>query len=673
MRLVAVLLAGVLMAAGCVLPGEDEADEPVDEPTTDTTADGADEGDGGTAADGTEVEIGDVSFVDSARCPFELPAGLTPRCGTVAVPVDWATGEGSIELTVAVYPSTAAEPADDPVVYLEGGPGGHALETARFNADDLLAPLLERGDVIIFDQRGAGLSEPEMGCSEITTLSRELEDNPGQDPDDVDAQFTDALRRCRSRLEGEGVNLGAFNTVNNAHDVEAIRLALGYNEWNLLGISYGTKLALEVMRRHPGGVRTAVIDSVFPQQVDSVRDNPQTFLDSFDAVAAACAAEEACAAQGDLRQRYIDVVQAYDADPVEVEVTDFLAGTTDTVAVEGETLVGVLSQGLYSPFWFTDFPELLTELENGETTAIEAFLSQQRTNEPFFTDGMFYAIQCNEEIPFADPDEVASSVPADPFGLLDTYDYASNNGNSAFDTCEAFGSGRAPAGANDPVVSDVPTLVMAGAYDPVTPVSWAETAAENLANSFLVVAPHDSHGVSPGECGMSIVRQFLDDPAAEPDAACFDDDPVSFLGAPAGVELEPFTFDSGLGAVLSGVAPVGWQQGDLQGDFYRQESLLDNTLLFQLTGNPNLGPLLENYLETVAGITLGEVIRVPGPAGRSWNYRSGVGTGVAAEVYEGEVDGFPVFVMLVANEAERQQQIDQVLTPVLSALQVEAS
>ena len=679
--MLALALASVLLLAACVpgIGGDDDASvdaEPAPADGTDDGADGSeDDGstDGSAGSDNGGAGAGvvvDATF-EEGPCGFTAPTGTSPRCGTVAVPMDWATGEGSIQLAVAVYTSVVDNPAPDPVVYLEGGPGGHALESSRFVGDDLILPLLERGDVIVFDQRGAGLSEPEMNCTEITELTREIEDNPGQEMDVVNDRFFDALSACSARLTSEGVNLEAFHTVNNAHDVEAIRVALGYDEWNLLGISYGTKLALEVLRQHPDGVRTAVIDSVFPQQIDSVLENPQTFLDSLDTVSAACAAEPECAAQGDLRQRLIDVVQRYDADPIEVEVTDFLTGATDDVSVEGETLIGVMSQALYSPFTFTDLPELITELENGEVAAVESYLSLQRTNEPFFTDGMFYAIECNEEIVFADEAEVAAAIPADPFGLQESYDYASNNGLTAFGTCDAFGRGEAPEGSNDPVLSDIPTLVMAGRFDPVTPISWAEAAAEGLDNHFLVIAPHDSHGVSTGECGMSVVRQFLDAPDVEPDASCYDDETISFLGAPDEVEMEPFRYDGGLGVIVSGVRPSGWEQGDLQGDFYRQESLLDSTLLFQLAGTENLGLLIDNYLSTVVGIDLDAGVRVPGPAGRSWNTRRGTADGTAAEVWETDIDGTPVFVLLVTDETELEGQIDTVLLPALAAIEVE--
>ena len=612
----------------------------------------------------------EADFVDGP-CGFEVPPGTSPRCGTVSVPEEWATGEGSIDLAVAVFPSTADAPAPDPVVYLEGGPGGHALETLRFASSVLLEPLLDRGDVIVFDQRGAGLSRPSLACDEITEVTREVEDTPGLAVAEVDERFHTALGACSTRLSGDGIDLGAYTSINNAHDVEAIRVALGYDEWNLHGISYGTRLALETLRHHPDNVRAVVLDSVFPPQVDSALENPGTFLASFEAVVAACAAEAACAAGGDLGDRLAAVVERYEQDPARVDVRDLFTGQVDEISLEGETIIGIVTQALYSPLWFGDLPELVGELEAGDVRAVELFLSQQRVNEQFLTDGMFYAFDCNEEVPFADRVAVEAALPPDPFGLRDRFNYASNNGTNAFGTCEAFGSTPADSISNEPVVSDVPALVMAGRFDPVTPVSWAEAAAEHLANSHLVVDPFNAHGVSPGACGMAIVTTFLDDPTATPDTSCIDDGDVRFLDPPdSTVTLETTVHSTSRGAELTTVRPEGWTHGGLPGDSYRQGSFLDPTQLIQVADDPLLGIGLELYLSETYGVQLGPAVARPDLDGRDWTQRTGRSEVAAAEWYEIELGGATVFVILVSTPDELEANIETILLPALDAIEL---
>jgi pimeloyl-ACP methyl ester carboxylesterase len=663
----AVASIGLVVGLWWLLSGDDASDDEATQPESSAEDPSGSDGDGaGETAGGGDPAAISPTF-EEGSCRFTVPADTSPRCGTVTVPMNWDTGEGEIVLAVAVFPSTSSEPAADPVVYLEGGPGGHALDTIEFTVDDLVEPLRARGDVVFFDQRGVGLSEPRLHCDEVTALDRELEDTPDIDADEIDARYLDAYAACSARLSGQGIDLGQFNTINNAHDVEAIRLALGYDEWNLHGISYGTKLGLEVMRQHPDGVRSVVLDSVFPSQVDPVADTPGSIIDSYEAVVVACGQEPECAAGGELDARLRDVAQALDAEPVQVEIQE-LTGGTDEVYANGETIVGLVVQSLYYPEGFTDLPELVAELESGQTGALEQFLTLDRFNEPFLSTGMFLAVTCNEEVAHADPAAAAAAVPVDPFGRLETFDYASNAGPRAFETCEAFGSVPAPAESTEAVTSDIPTLLMAGAFDPVTPVSWAEAAAETLPNSFLVEAPFQAHGVSPGECGMAVVVQFLDDPGQEPDASCFSGGELSFVGPPDGeVVLEEVTLDYG-GASLSTVRPEDWQHGQLPGDSYRQASILDVTQLVQVIGDRALVVNLEAVLFQTWGIEVSSPEARDGLYGRDWQYRNGQSSEAAVEWYETEIGGLTTFVVLVSAPAELESNVESVLVPVLEVI-----
>lgn len=675
-----VVAVAVALFAACSNSDDDPDSAPdghgtAPETTAASTSAGGDGDNLGSApVDGEGGPIIDASFSEKA-CGFIEPQDTEPRCGTITVPSNWLTGEGEITLSVAVFASTADRPADDPVIYLDGGPGSHALDTIQFVDDSILEPLQARGDVVFFDQRGAGRSRPRLDCPELTVLNREIEDSPELDEEAVDERFHTTLTTCRDRLTADGIEIADFNTINNAHDVEAIRVALGYDEWNLYGISYGTRLALEVLRQHPNGVRTAVIDSVFPPQVDPARENPQTFLDSYEAVIAACGREPACAAGGDLGDRFRAVSQTYEAEPRKVEVVDFLTGERDEVYVDGETIAATVRGALYSPARFTDLPELVTELEVGQTEAMSQFLSQDRSNESFFTAGMFYALECNEEVVFADRAAVAAAVPPDPFGLFDTFEYASNTGTKAFETCAAFGSTPAPPISNLAVESDIPTLVMAGRFDPVTPVRWAEAAATGLSNSFVVVAENEAHGISPGECGMGIVVDFLDDPAVEPDSSCLDDLTLRFVGPPdEPVELEAISFELvSDAAMLDIIRPVGWEEGSLIGDSYRQASFLDPTQLIQVAGLPSFADQLAFYLSSTWSVELGSNIGPETIGGHSWQHRTGGTSSVEADWYQTTIDGLVTVVIMLSTLGEADHNRETILMPALESIRVARS
>lgn len=680
-----------LLAAGCANPldafGDDESAPAIGS----ESAEGSSDGDGASDGDDDSIDArldssGITASFRDGTCGFEVPEGWQPRCGTVSVPMDWETGEGTVDLAVAVFEAVGADSAGDPVIYLDGGPGSHALDTAQFAVESLIDPLTARGDLILFDQRGAGLSEPRLDCPETAELTRTIEDDPGIGEDEATGMFHDALGDCRKRLIGTGIDLTDYNSINNAYDVEAIRVALGYESWNLYGVSYGTKLGLEVLRRHPDGVRSAILDSVYPPQVDSVLENPGTFVESYQRVLQACAVEPACSAAGDLGERIRDVVAGYEAEPVRVEVRDWITGEVDDVFVTGETIVDVIVGSLYSPSQFTDIPELIEGLEQGRTGEIATFLGQDRTTERFFTTGMFFSIACHEEISFADPDTVAAAVPDDPFGLRDRFDFASNTGNLAFGTCAAFENGQAPDTSNTAVASDVPTLLMAGVYDPVTPVSWAEAAAETLSNANLVIAPHGSHGVSTDECGIGIVLDFLQDLNGDLDTACLAEDELRFLpgdGQDAEVPLEAVGFDlESYGVRIESVRPTDWDVGTLFGDQYRRNSFLDPTQLYQLAGDRFLGEVLEEFIQDEQAVTLSQPepfsgLDAIGPVSaetlsRTWQRRTARAETVAVEWFQREDGDNTVYVVLVSTVAEQDRLLGTVMLPALESIDVAA-
>ncbi len=719
--LVAPVLVAVfgLSAVGCGLlsSGDEEPSSEIESSTGSTSGTGSEESiDTGEASarpvERPLVEI-DVSF-DAQACNEAIPAAYQARCGTVDVPMDWETGEGTVSLAVAVFTaqtdpssddggeadsetSTGAgdetgddDPVDDlapadstPVIYLEGGPGGHALEALQFTAPDLLDPLLPTRDVVVFDQRGAGLSTPRLGCDEVTTVTRDLEDIPVVSDEVADERFHQALTECRNRLAADGVDLSSFNSRFSAQDVEAIRQALGYDQVSLLGVSYGTKLGLEVLRQNPGTVRSVVLDSVFPPEVDSVGENPQTFVDAYQQMVDACAAEAGCRAGGDLAERLTTLATRLQVDPVVVTVEDWIGGTTDEVYLTGDVLVGVVTQALYSPQSFSDIPELVDDLEQGQLDVVEEYLSQQRTTERFFTDGMFYAITCRDEVGFADPATVVD--PPDPFGLRSEFNLASNVGSNAFATCNAFDNGLAPASANQAVQSDVPTLLLAGGFDPVTPVQWAAEAEEDLSNSLLVVAPHDSHGVSSSRCGMSMITAFFADPEGSLGGGerALDTDCVSirdwgFVDAPAAtVETVDATYLS-QGLEITTTRPEDWAVGVLEGDQYRRSSFLDPTQLHQLAGDERLGQALEQFIQDSHDVQLGPAqslsdTSVPVDSDAvddSWNVRSASGSGVVVDWFERPVGQVLIYVILVSAPSEREGLIESVLTPALSSIEV---
>ena len=205
---------------------------------------------------------------EPAACP-EIPvkALANASCGYLVVPEDRSepTG-GTIRLIVAIVPARSARPKPDPVVYLAGGPGGIALNEA-----DLAVTIglnLDR-NLILMDQRGTLYSEPALTCPEVDQFFVRGLDLALDDPA-TKSLHAAAARACYLRWAATGRNFSAYNTTENAADFADLRSALGINEWNVFGTSYGTNLALTLIREHPEGIRSAILDSVQPPSVVNV-------------------------------------------------------------------------------------------------------------------------------------------------------------------------------------------------------------------------------------------------------------------------------------------------------------------------------------------------------------------------------------------------------------------
>lgn len=432
-------------------------------------------------------------------CWFDEPDSYAVQCGYVAVPENRGS-ERTIELAMARFFSSNSDTAEAPVVYLEGGPGGFALNTVVGLFADFESLLQDR-DLVVVDQRGTGLSEPSLHCPEADELGL-------LSADEFALAYPDALRDCRSRLTKAGIDLGAYTSKTNAADIDAVRRALGYEQWHLYGISYGTRLALTILRDHPAGVRSVVLDSVLPLQIDLYAVTAANAKRSFDLVFSACEADAQCAeAYPDLPARLTAVLDDYDAEPEELTVEG------EPMEITGNDLLGVSFLLLYDSAAIGLLPAFISLLEVRDTEILEALAVEATTLGVSL--GMYLSVTCSEEIAFTTPDQVLEGAAG-----LDAHFQEYFADLSIFEDCEIWDVPAAPAVENREVVSDVPTLVMAGEFDPITPPGFAQLVAGDLSHAQYVELPYVSHGSSISSCGQRLRNRFLRAPEQEVATLC---------------------------------------------------------------------------------------------------------------------------------------------------------
>ncbi|MEM8859102.1 MAG: alpha/beta hydrolase [Chloroflexota bacterium] len=447
----------------------------------------------------------EAEFIEE-DCPFpgRIARQYSMTCGRLIVPENRESPNGNVvQLSVAILPAANGNPEPDPVIYLEGGPGGSAV--AGFEADPegwAQYGFAQNRDLILFDQRGTGYSIPELDCDES----------------DQQADATELAEICKEDLEAEGIDLSAYNTVENAADVADLAKALGHDTYNLLGISYGTRLALAVMRDHPEGIRSVVLDSPFPPNANPAQNEAALTWDRFQAVFDACEDDSECAiTYPDLRQTFLDTVDELNENPVDEIYGDDLTALIQQMLFAGEEFIFLVplvikeaSEGNLDLFFELE-PDVFGQAQSAKlfSTIRQVDVDDDETDGD--AQGMYNSVMCHDEFAFSDfstADATAQQEVPDQlyFGLFGvTIDQ--------FDTCEVWDVGSADSYVNAAVISNIPTLVLVGEFDTATPPVWGELTVETLSNGILVEIPGGGHSLISGNgCAIGLMDAFFANP-----------------------------------------------------------------------------------------------------------------------------------------------------------------
>ncbi len=615
------------------------------------------------------------AMFEEAACAFDT--NFTERdvtCGYLTVPENrqQLDPEDTLKLHVAIFASDSKVPEADPIIYLEGGPGGDALEIVPLVLEARLAPILADRDLIVIDQRGTGYSQPSLACDDVQNLDRESLETILSAEEEQDL-VREALAECQSQLLEAGIDLTAYNSVENAADIEDLRQTLGYDQWNLYGNSYGTRLALTIMRDHPAGLRSVILDSPFPLQVNLSVEGPANFDRAFDMLFDACTNDPVCdAAYPNLREVFFEVRDQLDAEPVTLPVLNPLSGESYDVAFNGKRFLGVFSQALYNAELLPTLPEAIYDTQAGNYEVATLLTTVSIVTSEFLSAGMNISVQCNEEIVFSDPNEAAAAVAAYPeYG--DLYNNSITVGDFASSVCADWVTSNVDPMENQAVVSDVPTLILVGDFDPITPPAWGQLTQETLANSYLYEFPGLSHGVTvSNDCPQEIMLDFLSAPTEAPDSSC-----IATLGSLTFVEEEtetedvllvPFSDDT---FGLSGLVPEGW--GNIApGTYARQASPLDQTSLAFVSAP---GVDAQTFLTLILGqfgITeIPAVVDTVETELTTWSVYTVEVQAQSITIAVGEEGGFTILAMFVSSAEEADTLYEIIFLPILDAIELQ--
>jgi pimeloyl-ACP methyl ester carboxylesterase len=395
-----------------------------------------------------------------------------------------------------------------PVVLATGGPGSNGLaRTANIQFVAPFAPILANHDWVFFSQRGTEHAKPQLDCPEYKRIPADAALN-GWPDEERRAQRVPAIKACVDRYTAESVDLSGYNSNENAADIASIKEALGYDKIILYGQSYGTQLAQFVMRNHPDILEAVILDGVVPVGVasESAMHAPdEGFRQIFDA----CAADAACnAAYPNAETALREAYAALEANPQPIKVT--VDGKPITTTLDGTMAVEALFNALYGAGEYALAPYLVTELRNGNYAPILPLInsSLEPAPESFL---MHFAINCADDPNPEEPDPGSADVYAD-INFDDDSQYSA--------VCPVLNVQRLPDSSDAPLQSDIPTLVISGALDPVTPPANGDDVSKELPNSYDVVFSTDTHINGKSHCGVAIMNAFISDPTTAPDSSC---------------------------------------------------------------------------------------------------------------------------------------------------------
>ncbi|HEY4531192.1 MAG TPA: alpha/beta fold hydrolase [Luteimonas sp.] len=441
--------------------------------------------------------FGSIDFESCALSSVGVPA-VEAQCAGFEVPEDHDNPDGRrITLSIAVVPATGLA-APDPVVMIAGGPGQAALESYPQVAS-AFEDVLRRRNVVLVDARGTGGSNP-LRCS----------DEDGGNAFGSEDASPEAMRafaaRCRDALAADS-DLRRYGTIDHVRDLEAVRKALDAPQLNLVGISYGTRVAQQYARVYPDATRSLVLDGVVPNSMVLGQEHARNLEQALDAQFARCRAEPSCVDNlGDPSRQLAEVRSTLQAGTLPpVSYRDPTSGEWLEDAPTFGHLAVLLRMFSYQPAAAATLPLLLHEAGEGRYAPL---MAQARMLAGSIGDqmshGMQLSVMCTEDAAemAIEPGDEGSVLGNDMVSLLKSQ-------------CAEWPTAPRADGFRDPLAGDLPVLAISGEFDPVTPPRYGDEVVSHLPRGRHLVAPGQGHNVIAAGCMPKLFAQFVERADAE--------------------------------------------------------------------------------------------------------------------------------------------------------------
>ncbi len=428
-------------------------------------------------------------------CRLESTIGrgsATARCAWYEVAEDRdSTTSKRIRIRVAVIPALRKQALPDPLFIVSGGPG-QAASDFFLSSSSAFEELRRDRDIVVIDQRGTGKSQ-RLDCA----LPDELESAR------FDAELiTKYTRACLHKLNGDP---RFYSTSVAVRDLDEIRAALGYQQINLYGISYGTRVVQHYLRRYPKQVRTAVLDGVVPVDIALGPEVAPAAQQALDAILNRCVTQADCGqTYPHVKDEFAQLRARLARSPIAMTIPDPRSAVATPLEFSYLHLAVAVRLHSYTDDTASLLPYLIHEAaqDRPQALAAQALLVSRSLGEQI-ANGMHNAVVCTEDVPFIPKEALAdAAIEQSYLGRVFV--------DSLQAMCSVWPRGVIDADFHAPLISDVPTLLLSGENDPVTPAKYGERAARSFKQGQHIVVPEQGHGQLNSPCVSRIMARFIE-------------------------------------------------------------------------------------------------------------------------------------------------------------------
>lgn len=467
------------------------------------------------------VTLANGAMLKSIPCWFALPQNtqIKIHCAYYISPIEKKNQRHRFHLPVVYFQVNPARRSPDPILYISGGPG-YAVglnSPAVYTWLDWINEMKWQRDMVFFDQRGVGQAKPSLHCPDID--SKSIHNLQSSLSAEQDAAFWQNLaKQCSQAMHKQQIELDLITTEHSVNDIINLMQLFRTKTWNIYAVSYGTRVALELMKRKSGNLRAVMLDSIYPQNKHDLLVVPNLMHNAFRQLYAECRLSYLCQQKiPNLKVKTEALIRQFNKTPHFINVRSVFHPKKIRVYVNGYRLSWAIYQSMYSWRMIQKLPKIITSAYEGNPQALLPIIRKyaDSTLDPLFSVPAFYSVECTDRkynITESDFNKQIATYPDVQAHTLYHWKY---------DICRVWPVKKTKESFFELTRSAVPTLILNGELDPVTPWYWAVESSKVLDKHYTYIVKGIGHAVVDSDvCASKTVKQFLDQPGKRPTLAC---------------------------------------------------------------------------------------------------------------------------------------------------------